>query len=180
MTSMPHLMLMQWDWRDQLQATASQSVVNSATPETTFYCYDAKGQRTRKVTEGYASDGIKTTREKERIYVNGFEIYRVYEADGVMVSVENETLHIMDDKLRVVLIDTNTYDSGPTTNPTPIFRYQLGNHLRSSCVELDDNGAVITYEEYHPYGTTAYGGSNTSTNRYRYSGKERDEETGLY
>ena len=41
---------MQWDFKDQLQATARQ-VVNDGTPETTYYVYDAAGQRVRKVTE---------------------------------------------------------------------------------------------------------------------------------
>jgi len=39
------------------------------------------------------------------------------------------------------------------------------------------------YEEYHPYGTSAYRAfqsSEVSAKRYRYTGKERDEETGLY
>jgi len=43
---------------------------------------------------------------------------------------------------------------------------------------------VISYEEYHPYGTSAYravvSGVEVSAKRYRYTGKERDEETGLY
>ncbi len=40
MIAMPHLTLMQWDFKDQLQATARQ-VVNDGTPETTYYVYDA-------------------------------------------------------------------------------------------------------------------------------------------
>jgi RHS repeat-associated protein len=43
---------------------------------------------------------------------------------------------------------------------------------------------VVSYEEYHPYGTTSYQAGQTaaevSLKRYRYTGKERDEETGLY
>ena len=42
---------------------------------------------------------------------------------------------------------------------------------------------MITYEEYHPYGSTAFqssGSSEVSPKRYRYTGKEKDEETGLY
>jgi RHS repeat-associated protein len=42
---------------------------------------------------------------------------------------------------------------------------------------------VITYEEYHPYGSTAFhssGDANLSDKRYRYTGKEKDEETGFY
>jgi RHS repeat-associated protein len=49
---------------------------------------------------------------------------------------------------------------------------------------LDEVGAVISYEEYYPYGSTSFqvGRSSTevSLKRYRYTGKERDEETGLY
>jgi RHS repeat-associated protein len=43
---------------------------------------------------------------------------------------------------------------------------------------------VISYEEYYPYGTTSYQAGRSvaevSLKRYRYTGKERDEETGLY
>ncbi len=42
----------------------------------------------------------------------------------------------------------------------------------------------VSYEEYHPFGTTSYrSGKNSaevSLKRYKYVGKERDEETGLY
>ena len=50
MTRMPHLPLMRWDFRDQLAARARQ-VVNEGSPETTYYVYDAGGQRVRKVTD---------------------------------------------------------------------------------------------------------------------------------
>jgi RHS repeat-associated protein len=64
------------------------------------------------------------------------------------------------------------------------YRFQLDNHLGSASLEVDESGLVIGYEEYHPYGTTAYasgrGGVEVSGKRYRYTGKERDEETGLY
>ena len=50
MTTMPHLPLMHWNYLDRLEATARQ-VVNSGTPETTYYVYDSGGQRVRKVTE---------------------------------------------------------------------------------------------------------------------------------
>ncbi len=42
----------------------------------------------------------------------------------------------------------------------------------------DKNAAVISYEEYYPFGTTSYRlGKNESEvklKRYRYCGKERD------
>ena len=51
-------------------------------------------------------------------------------------------------------------------------------------MELDAQGRVISYEEYHPYGSTAFRSSDASSEvspkRYRFTGKEKDEETGLY
>ncbi|MCC6527424.1 MAG: RHS repeat-associated core domain-containing protein [Polyangiaceae bacterium] len=41
----------------------------------------------------------------------------------------------------------------------------------------------MLFEEYHPFGTTSYhawdSSAEVSAKRYRYTGKERDEETGL-
>jgi RHS repeat-associated protein len=69
---------------------------------------------------------------------------------------------------------------------TVLVRYQFSNHLGSSCLELDDNQdspQIISYEEYHPYRTTSYQAMNNlvkaAAKRYRYTGLERDEETGF-
>ena len=90
----------------------------------------------------------------------------------------------MDDKQRIALVETKTHESGSQiSNPQSIIRYQLGNHLGSASLELDKDGGLISYEEYHPYGTTAFQAMNSaaevSLKRYRYTGKERDEETGF-
>ncbi|HNK16553.1 MAG TPA: RHS repeat-associated core domain-containing protein, partial [Nitrospira sp.] len=62
-------------------------------------------------------------------------------------------------------------------------RYQYTNHLGTANLELDDAAEVITYEEFNPYGTSSYRAANSaievSAKRYRYTGQERDEETGL-
>lgn len=178
-TSMPHLPLMQWDFHDQLQATSRQ-VVNGGTPETTWYVYDAAGQRTRKVTERQAS-GVPATRAKERIYLAGFEIYREFGADGTTVTLERETLHVMDDKQRISIVETRT--QGDDGSPAQLIRYQFGNHLGSASLELDDQAQVISYEEYCPYGNTSYQAGRsaveTALKRYRYTAMERDEETGF-
>ena len=50
-------------------------------------------------------------------------------------------------------------------------------------IEANEQGQVISYEEYYAYGSTAYSASSSSADlslkRYRFTGKERDEETGL-
>jgi RHS repeat-associated protein len=168
-------MQMVWDFKDQLQT------VNLGGGGKAYYVYDASGQRVRKVIN--SQNG---TKQKERIYLGSFEIYREYNgAGGTTPKLVRETLHIMDDKQRIALAETQTIEnSNRVTNPEPLQRYQFGNHLGSASVELDKDGALISYEEYHPYGTTAFQARHTfaevSLKRYRYTGKERDEESGLY
>ena len=182
MTSMPHLTSMRWDYDDQLQSTSKQVVNNGSEPETTWYTYDADGQRVRKVTEHQTNGNETPTRLKERIYLDSFEIYRDYESNGTTIKLERETLHIMDDEQRIAMVETKI---DLNTSPISITRYQINNHLGSSSLELDEiNGSIISYEEYYPYGNTSYhaakSGVDASQKRYRYTGKEKDDETGLY
>jgi RHS repeat-associated protein len=173
MTTMMHLAAMVWDFEDQLRQ------VDLGGGGTAYYIYDLEGQRARKVIE--SQNGA---RKSERIYLGGFEIYREFNGNGVDINLERESLHVMDDKQRIAMVETKTKDKGNLINdPLPLLRYQLNNHLGSAAVELDKNGALISYEEYHPYGTTAFQAGRTaaeiSLKRYRYTGKERDEETGF-
>ncbi len=172
MTKMPHLAGMKWDFEDQLHE------VDLGGGGTAYYVYDAGGQRIRKVVEKTNGSLIE-----ERIYLGGFEVYRKRQSGSL--DLERETLHIMDDQQRIALVETKTLDSAsPLTSYPSLIRYQLGNHLGSASLEIDAAGEIISYEEYHPYGTTSYqagpNAAEVSLKRYRYTGKERDEETGLY
>ncbi len=177
---MPHLakhsdttaVNMHWDHNDQLQQ------VDLGGGGTAYYVYDAAGQRIRKVVE--KSLGLT----EERIYLGGFEIFRKRNGTGT-ITLERETLHVMDDQQRIALVETRTVDTNNTERtPAKLVRYQLGNHLGSASVELDDQAQLISYEEYYPYGSTSYQAVRKDIElplkRYRYSGKERDEESGLY
>ncbi|MFE2146037.1 SpvB/TcaC N-terminal domain-containing protein [Streptomyces sp. NPDC059456] len=170
MTRMPHLPLMRWDHGDRLAATARQ-VVNDGTPETTYYVHDSAGERVRKVTVTMGG-AVKN----ERRYLGGFELYREYGAGGT--TLERETLHIGDAGEQIALVETAVLPAG-----RPAVRYRFTDHQESVCVELDENGALVGHEEYHPYGTTAFQAGRTAAEtglkRYRYTGKERDDETGL-
>ncbi|MCX9012795.1 MAG: hypothetical protein OIN66_16965 [Candidatus Methanoperedens sp.] len=165
---------MYWDFEDQLQ------MVDKGGGTIAYYVYDAAGERVRKVVEKNSGNIIE-----ERIYLGGFEVYRKYSGGNPDPELERESLHIMDDKQRIALVDTKTIDiKNRTIVPETLIRYQHGNHLGSASLELDENSEVISYEEYYPYGSTSYQAARSSvevsTKRYRYTGKERDEETGLY
>lgn len=177
--SMPHLVEIGWNFKEELVKTIRQRVANGGTPETTYYQYDGRGQRIRKVTENQAAPGAVPTKKNERIYLAGYEVCR--EASGANTGLERTSLSLMDAGHRFVTIETrNNIDDGTEKQLT---RYQLHNHLGSACLELDSTARVISYEEFHPYGTTAYQAKNSAIRsagkRYRYTGMERDEETGL-
>jgi RHS repeat-associated protein len=184
MKALSHLSRIEWDFRDQLGATARQAVNDEnpppdLVPETTYYVYDGNGQRVRKVTE--RQNG---TRKQERLYLGGFELYRKYNGSMGILELERESLHVKDDEERVALVETRTWLAPGATDPAPqqLVRYQLGNHLGSAALELDDGAEVISYEEYYPYGATSYQAVRSQTEtpkRYRYTGRELDEENGF-
>ena len=179
MVRMPHLGAgpgpnMLWDYKDQLHQT------DLGGGGTAFYVYDASGQRLRKVWQKSPS------LTEERIYLSGFEIFRKHGSPiGTnTATLERETLHVIDNKQRVAVVETRTLDAaGNDPEPRQLIRYQFGNQLASAGLELDDRAQIISYEEYAPYGSSTYQAvrSQTETSkRYRYTGKERDIESGLY
>ena len=180
MLRMPHLggggagPNMHWDYKDQL------CKIDKGGGGTAFYVYDASGQRVRKMWE--KSPGLT----EERIYLGGFEIFRKHGGlIGANTAVmERETLHLVGEKQRIALVETCTFDPvGGDSAPRQLIRYQFGNHLSSACLELDDQTRIISYEEYAPFGSSTYQAVRSQTEtakRYRYTGKERDDESGFY
>ena len=189
MLAMPHLDYLDWDYNDRLFSAGNGTF-------TSYYHYDIEGNRTRKVVN--KSRNIVET----RYYIGGYEVYRK-EVNGV-INTDRFSLSIYDMKevkqtaanyvtpkyeidysRRIVLSETTILEGGLLFfPPMPVIRYQYSNHLGSACLELNEDGDIISYEEYHPFGSTSYraGRSETevSQKRYKYCGKERDEETGLY
>jgi len=165
-------LLMHWDYRGMIQA------FNGVGGGWTYYNYSVDKQRTRKVNESQ----LGANKQWERIYLGGLEIYRRYDNAGLVVE-EIESLHVMDGSHRILLVEDVLQTDSAGLPLGALYRYQYGNHLGSASLELDDQAQVISYEEYHPYGTSSYRASwnkaEVSIKRYRYTGMERDEETGL-
>ncbi|NLF42619.1 MAG: hypothetical protein GX587_07985, partial [Bacteroidales bacterium] len=151
-TKMPHLQSMHYDYKDQLN-----KVVLDASENMAYYIYDANGQRVRKVV-------VKGNVKEERIYVGSYERYiktengsQTIERISVSIAEVAEEPRGEEDNSRAVYhIDLNKrialieYIEGQS----PTIRYQLGNHLGSASLELDATGQIISYEEFHPFGTT--------------------------
>lgn len=161
---------LRWDYRDMVRS------LNLGGGGWAYYNYDFARQRTRKVITN-----LRGTKQWERFYLGGMEVYRRYGPRGVVEEIE--THHLFVDDQRVAIIEDIQRTNDAHLAEGVLFRYQYSNHLGSAALELDSGASVISYEEYHPYGTTAYhatgSGVRAVKKRYRYTGMERDEESGL-
>ncbi|MES9920281.1 MAG: RHS repeat-associated core domain-containing protein [Candidatus Thiodiazotropha sp.] len=87
----------------------------------------------------------------------------------------NNRLHIMDNEKRIAMRRIGSPFPGDTG---PAIQYHLGDHLGSSHLVVDVTGAWTNREEFTPFGETSFG--SFAKKRYRFTGKERDEFSGLY
>ncbi|MBB3188945.1 SpvB/TcaC N-terminal domain-containing protein [Halomonas cerina] len=157
----------EWDHSDQLKAYRTQ-VEGSPPSVRAHYLYDAIGQRVKKLVRNQQGE-IEAT-----IYIDGFFEHHRWQGNGSGTG-ENNRFHVMDDQQRIAMLrvgDPHPKDEGPKV------QYPLGDHLGSSNLVVDDQANFINREEYTPYGETSFG--SFGRKRYRFSGKERDEESGLY
>ena len=155
---MPHLPTMEWDYQDHFRSA------DLGGGGEVWYVYDSNGERIRKIVE--KQGGIV----EERKYLGGYEVFT--KTVSGTVEVERTSLFITDGNKTIAQIDDDQH--------TKTLRYQYDNHLGSASLELDDHGNFISYEEYHPFGTTSYRSGKSevevSLKRYKYVGKERDDE----
>jgi RHS repeat-associated protein len=170
LTQMPNLPSIGWDHDGRLV------MADLGGGGTAYFVYDAQGVRVRKVVE-------RGGQFLDRVYVGNYERYRERSGtslDSSAIMLERQTLHVYDGHRRFVIVETKTVDTTVANlNPTPLSRFQFPNHLGSACLETDESGAPISYEEYYPFGGSSFRAGDVDK-RYRFSGKERDEETGLY
>ncbi|MHC8286436.1 RHS repeat-associated core domain-containing protein [Pseudomonas sp. XS1P51] len=161
-----------WDLRNQLREVRPV-VREDEEDDCECYIYDGSGQRVRKVR---SSQTNARTLVSEVRYLPGLEI-RSHSSTG-------ETLHVIaasagSNSVQVLHWATRQ----PEKAPKEQVRYCLGDHLKSSTLELDQNAGLISQEWYYPFGGTAYWAGRDATEAnykiVRYSGKERDA-TGLY
>ena len=154
-----------WDYGDRLRAFRVQQ--GTAAPSTyTHYLYDSTGQLVKKLTwDGPA--GYETT-----TYVESFFEHRARVRAGA--TTEHDLLHLMDDRRRIAAVRVGPDLDGSTAAPVV---YHLADHLGSANVVIEPSATIVSREEWFPYGETSFGGS--ARNRYRFTGKERDSESGL-
>ncbi|KAK3937414.1 virulence plasmid 65kDa B protein-domain-containing protein [Diplogelasinospora grovesii] len=195
MTSMSGFPVLGYDVYERLSASSRQVVSgdNETTPEMTYYRYDSNNQRVRKVTEKFAGFGEKPVRMKDHLYVNGgqIEIFRKFDrTNATAAASERWSWHVSSDDCRVALVEADKTisqdgkdDGDNRAFANAVSRYMADDHVSSVSLELDDEGTVISMEEFSPYGATTYNAATASSlkipKRYRFAAKERDNETGF-
>lgn len=151
----------EWDFGNQMRCFYNQA----GTSEPTIYAqylYDGAGNRVKKIVRTQGGDYESIS------YIGGtFE----YKSNGID---EQTNVHIMDNNSRIAMIR----EGANFGDATPTVKYNLEDHLGSSTLLLETNGSLINKEEYYPFGETSFG--SYAKKRYRFSGKEKDEESGLY
>lgn len=161
-----------WDHADRMVAFSATAASGSETSEA-HYLYGADGLRVKKwVPLGSAGVGGSA------VYIDSTFEYHRWKEVGVAQAKHNSRLNVMDNQSRIAVVRVGDIHSKDKGEPV---QYHLGDHLGSSTVVLGGaNPAAhefINREEFFPYGETSFG--SYGKKRYRFTGKERDEESGL-
>ncbi len=148
-----------WHYNNTLNQLTKADKSNT----TEHYVYDYQGKRVRTVIES------NSQAQSQRDYLPSLDI-STNEAKQ-----QSSTLHI-----GTHILSESNKDNTQSPNQT---RYQLTSHLQSNTLELNDKAQTLSYEHYYPYGGTAIiagkDKAQVQQKRYRYTGKERDDSSGL-
>jgi RHS repeat-associated protein len=131
----------------------SQMATATKSSVTTTYSYDADGNRSRKVLPG-----SPTT---EYVYFNGRVIAEKNTVTGTW------TNYVFFNGERVARRD-----------PGNAVSYYFSDHLKTASVITDSVGNIKSESDYYPWGGELQF-TNNDSNHYKFTGKERDTETGL-
>ena len=161
----------------------------------TGYCYDTAGN---PLLYGACPSGSFTPTydydAENRLYNPQAEYTYFYDADGVRIrKAASATVGTMywPDPSGEYLMETNgsgtineeyIYFNGAriarVDRPSGTVHYYRSNHLGTASVITDASGNIEQQTDYYPFGGVAYT-SGSDPNHYKFTGKERDAESGL-
>ncbi len=171
------------------------SITNSVGSATQTYTYDANGNATSDSYRGigfivYDINNLPITVYK----TSGATLQYYYDATGNRIQKYDgsaNTWYVLgaDGKTEVITTAATTAPTYTMDNLGQILRngttltryYYLKDHLGSIKMMVDASGNVQSYDDYYPYGMTMPGRSGTmgADTRFRFTGKERDVESGF-
>ncbi|HEN3671848.1 TPA: RHS repeat protein [Yersinia enterocolitica] len=170
---------LQWNERNQLQqvTTVKRQEGDSPNNDSESYLYASDGMRIVK----HSIQHTNSTRQTSTVtYLPGLELRTQHNDENL---IEDFQVIAVSAAGRAQVRVLHWEHGKPDEIDNNQLRYSFDNQIGSSLLELDNNGDIISQEEYYPFGGTAvFAARNTVEAKYktlRYSGKERDA-TGLY
>jgi len=157
----------EWDHRNRLSTFRDQA--GPAGP--TVYGQYRYGPTERVLKLVRRGNGPPTV----TLYLGGFERVLVPAAGGGPATAY-DAVALLDGPVRLARVPRG--GALPDDALGAVVTYSLGDRLGSVTLTLDAAGTPLSREEYLPYGGTSFG--SHARKRYRFTGKERDEESGLY
>lgn len=158
--------IVNWNIRGELERVTP----TASTQET--YRYHSDGQRVIKTNRQQTGNSIRTQQTR---YLTGLEL----RATSTGETVTEAYAVITAGKIRAL----NWTTGQPSGIKNGALRYSHDDLTGSAALETDEDGLLISREEYYPFGGTALWSSRSNVEAHyktlRYSGQERDA-TGLY
>lgn len=158
------------------------SVSATTNNQLTGFTYDAAGNMTQNGSVTYTYDA------ENRLTTTAGVTY-TYDGDGQRVKKSNGTLYwggtspdaLAETNLSGTLLAEYIFFNGKRVarrDANGDVRYYFSDHLGSHDVVTGPSGAIVRDTDFYPYGGEAYS-SGTDSNHYKFTGKERDSESGL-
>jgi RHS repeat-associated protein len=156
------------------------------------YTYDAAGNLTSADGQSYVYD-----QENRISSVNSGAAAYTYDGDGqrIVKNAASSTVYwygaggeiLAESDLTGNINSEYVYFNGkrlartdnPTNPATAQLRYYLSDHLGSAVMVMDETLTTVEEDtDYYPFGGIAYQNGPGDSNHYKFTGKERDSETG--
>lgn len=153
----------QWDTRNRMTQVVTKDSAGAVT-KAVEYTYDAYNQRVAKSVDS-DGDGAETATEERYVY-DGEHIALVFDGEGNQLS-----RYLHGPQIDQVLAEETS--DGEVS-------WALADHQGSVRDVIDSQGTVLNHITYDSYGQVTSETNPELDFRFGYTGRERDEETGLY
>jgi RHS repeat-associated protein len=145
---------------------AAGNLTNYTTPGQYVYDSENRIQSTAGVTYTYDADG-------NRVEKSGGSVSTLYWYGAAGIIAESD----LSGTLKSEYVFFNGKRLARIDLPAGTVHYYLSDHLNSTSMVVSESGAVEDESDYSPYGTEYQIASGA--NHYKFTGKERDTESGL-
>jgi RHS repeat-associated protein len=169
-----------WAYQHQYTAASNNQLVG--------YSYDAAGNMTHDLSNG----GVNYTYDQENRITDAAGYTYIYDADGDRVEKSNGSTGTLYWYMTPGIVGESDLAGNLKTEyvffdgervarrdlPAGTVSYYFSDHLKTASVVTDATGTILDESDYYPWGGELQFINNLD-NHYKFTGKERDSESGL-